>query len=204
MRVIGITGGVGAGKSRILAVLRETYHAEIIQADEVAKELEEPGREGYLRLVEQFGAGILDETGAIDRKRFAQLIFSDEAALRRVNEIIHPLTWAAIKEKAAASSAELVAVEAALFDEKSRELCGELWYVDTSVEHRIERLMANRGYTREKCLDIMKNQRDRQEFLELADVVIDNNGSIEAVESQIAARLKTIISKRNIGYDEIS
>ena len=201
MKVIGITGGVGAGKSRILSILRETYHAEIIQADEVAKELEEPGREGYLRLVKQFGAGILDETGAIDRKRFAELIFSDEEALRAVNEIIHPLTWEAIQQKAAESSAELVAVEAALFDENSRALCGELWYVDTSAENRIWRLMENRDYTREKCLDIMKNQRDRQEFLELADVLIDNNGTIEAVEEQIAAQLgvtKKIISKRNI------
>lgn len=190
MKVIGITGGVGAGKSRILSILRETYHAEIIQADEVAKELEEPGQEEYLRLVEQFGTGILDETGAIDRRRFAELIFRDEDALRMVNEIIHPLTWEAIRRRAGESRADLVAVEAALFDERSREMCEELWYVDTSVENRIERLMENRGYTREKCLDIMKHQRDRQEFLKLADVVIDNNGTIEAVKEQIAACLK--------------
>lgn len=191
MKVIGITGGVGAGKSRILSILREEYQADIIQADRVAQELEEPGREGLIRLVEEFSTGILDSRGQLDRGRFADLIFGDPEALLKVNEIIHPLTWEAIRQKVAESQAPLVAVEAALFNENSRELCEELWYIDTSAENRISRLMADRGYSREKCQAIMANQADRQTFLALADVVIDNNGSIEAVRSQIADKLQT-------------
>ena len=189
MRVIGITGGVGAGKSRILAILWERYHADIIQADEVAKALEEPGHEGLRLLAEEFGSGILDESGRLDRERFASLIFQDEEALKKVNAIIHPLTWTEICRQVSESNAPLVAVEAALFDENSRGLCGELWYIDTSEENRIARLMENRGYTRQKCLDIMANQADRQAFLKLADVVIDNNGSVDDVQSQIASAL---------------
>ena len=182
---------MGAGKSRILSILKEDYLAEIILADEVAKELEEPGQEGYRLLVKTFGDRILDAQGSIDRNRLASLIFQDEDALRRVNSIIHPLTWAEIKRRAEASKAPLVAVESALFDEHSRELCETLWFIDTSEENRIERLMLNRGYSRRKCLDIMANQKDRAFFLELCDVVIDNNGCMENIRSQIAEVLGT-------------
>ena len=190
MRVIGITGGVGAGKSRILDLLKEEFGAQVIQADLVAKELEEPGQPGYEKLVETFGRGILSEDGTIDRAAFADLIFSDEAALRQVNAIIHPMTWQAVKDRIENSCGNLVAVEAALFDERSREACGELWFVDTSEENRIGRLMENRGYSREKSLGIMENQPSREAFLDLADQVIDNNGTVDDVRSQIRQILK--------------
>lgn len=185
MRVIGITGGVGAGKSRILDILKEEFDAQIIEADIVAKELEEPGQPGYQKLVKTFGRGILSEDGTIDRAVFAGLIFSDEAALRQVNAIIHPMAWQAVKDRVAGSHAELIAVEAALFDGRSREVCGELWFVDTSEENRIRRLLKNRGYSREKTLSIMENQPSRETFLTLADRVIDNNGTVEDVRCQI-------------------
>lgn len=203
MKIIGITGGVGAGKSRVLSILREEYQAEIIQADEVAKKLEESGQEGYRRLRKLFGEEILAEDGTIDKKRFASLIFRDQSALRQVNEAIHPLVWNEIKRRAKQSKAPLLAVEAALFDESSKLLCEQLWFVDTSEENRIERLRKNRGYSREKCLDIMARQNDRTFFLQLADVVIDNNGSIEAVRQQIADILKTSAKdeKKERGYE---
>lgn len=190
MKVIGITGGVGAGKSRILDLLKEEFGAQVIQADLVAKELEEPGRPGYQKLVETFGRGILSEDGTIDRAAFAELIFSDEEALKQVNAIIHPMAWRAVKEQVAASRSNLVAVEAALFDGRSREVCGELWFVDTSEENRIRRLLENRGYSREKSLSIMENQPSRESFLALADHVIDNNGTVEDVRRQIRQILK--------------
>ena len=106
-----------------------------------------------------------------------------------MNAMIHPLTIAEIGRRVAESSAPVVAVEAALFDESCRKLCGELWLVDTSEENRISRLMDSRGYSREKCLDIMKNQPSREEFLGMADHVIDNNGTAQQVEAQIAGLL---------------
>lgn len=192
MTVLGITGGVGAGKSRVLKILSENYGAQIIQADEVAKELEEPGQPGLQALVERFGMEILDEAGSLDRNRFAALIFQDAKALEAVNAIIHPLTWQVIREQIARTDKDLVAVEAALLDESSREVCRYLVFVDTSQENRISRLMKNRGYSREKCLDIMKNQPDREAFLKLADHVIDNNGSLDEVRQQIDKMLEEI------------
>ena len=192
MTVLGITGGVGAGKSRILDLLKECHGAEIIEADQVARQLEEQGQAGYEQLVKAFGTEILDEQGKLDRAAFAARIFQDEAALMQVNAIIHPLTWQAIRDRIAASRADLIVIESALFDQKGRELCQKLAYVDTSKENRISRLMAARNYTREKCLEIMKNQPGREAFLAVADFVIDNNGTIEAVRQQLEDMLQKI------------
>ena len=192
MMVLGLTGGVGAGKSRILELFSEEYGAQVIQADLVARQLEEPGKPGLTGLVSLFGIGILQADGTLDRKRFAEQIFENPEALKRVNALIHPLTWNEIKRQIRESSAELVVVEAALFDERSREVCRYLLYVDTQDEIRIQRLMANRGYTREKCIHIMQNQADRKQFSELADFVIDNSGTVESAEIQIRQILENI------------
>ena len=192
MMVLGLTGGVGAGKSRILELFSEEYGAQVIQADLVARQLEEPGQPGRTGLVILFGNGILQADGTLDRKRFAEQIFENPEALKRVNALIHPLTWNEIKRQIRESSAELVVVEAALFDERSREVCRYLLYVDTQDEIRIQRLMANRGYTREKCIHIMQNQADRKQFSELADFVIDNSGTVESAEIQIRQILENI------------
>ena len=158
----------------------------------MARQLEEPGQPGLTGLVSLFGNGILQADGTLDRKRFAEQIFENPEALRRVNALIHPLTWNEIKRQIRESSAELVVVEAALFDERSREVCRYLLYVDTKDEIRIQRLMANRGYTREKCIHIMQNQADRKQFSELADFVIDNSGTVESAEIQIRQILENI------------
>ncbi|RHQ31994.1 dephospho-CoA kinase [Clostridium sp. AF27-2AA] len=195
MMVLGLTGGVGAGKSRILELFSHDYGAQVIQADLVARKLEDPGQPGLTGLVSLFGAGILQKDGTLDRKGFADRIFGNPEALKRVNALIHPLTWNEIKRQIRESSEELIVVEAALFDERSREVCQYLLYVDTQDEIRIQRLMENRGYSREKCLDIMKNQADRNDFLKLADFVIDNSGSLEESRLQIRRILK------KTGYD---
>lgn len=196
MRVIGITGGVGAGKSRILKILKEEYGAYILLADEVAAGLEEPGQEGLRQLVECFGREILDADERLDRGAFAERIFKDPKALTQVNAIIHPLTWQALCKQVTEIALSvpkgrkaLIAVEAALFDRQSRRLCDMLWYVDASEENRVARLMENRGYTREKCRNIMKNQPGRESFLALADAVIDNNGTMEETREQIVRQL---------------
>lgn len=87
------------------------------------------------------------------------------------------------------SSHPLVVVESALFDEESRKICDELWFVDATKENRAARLMAGRGYTREKCYAIMENQPGREYFLDLADAVIDNNGSMEETSRQVGRLL---------------
>ena len=193
--VLGITGGVGAGKSRILEILKQEYGARIIQADQVAAALEAPGEPGLLALTELFGTEILDRDGSLDRKAFARRIFTDEKALDMVNQVIHPMTWKKIQDMLEQEPCPVTAVEAALFNEESRSLCRHLVFIDTSEENRILRLMEGRGYSREKCLDIMKNQPDRAYFLQLSDYVIDNNGSLEAVRSQVRRMMEEVTNE---------
>ena len=189
-RVIGLTGGVGSGKSRILEILKEEYGAEVIQADEVAKRLEEPGQEGYQRIIEALGTEFLDEDKSINRGKLSHLIFKDQTALKTINSIIHPLVWKAVKEQIAASGSSLIVVEAALLTKNVDDIYDELWYVYTSRDNRIRRRAENRGYTAEKSISIMDSQPREQEFFSCASQVIDNNKSLDDVRKQ----LKEILS----------
>lgn len=190
MRVIGITGGVGSGKSGILDLLERDYNAQVIQADQVAKELMEPGRSGYQKLLSVFGSQLLGKDKKIDCKGLADRMFRDRDVIHQVNSIIHPMVWEAIRKKSRESGCGLVVVEAAIVDENHSDIYGELWYVYTSEENRIQRLAKSRGYTREKSLGVMANQLTEAEFRLLADEVIDNNGSLEETRQQVDAILK--------------
>ena len=187
VRVIGLTGGVGAGKSRILDILQTEYGAEIIVADQVAHELMEPGHEGYEMVIRALGNSFLKPDGTIDRPLLSALIFHDQNALETMNGIIHPMVWKTIKDKISSSQADLIVVESA---KDFRDKCSKMWYVYTSEENRIRRLKENRGYSRERSLSIMKNQLSDEEFRELADRVIDNNGTVEEVKAGLEALLK--------------
>ena len=115
-KIIGITGGVGAGKSSVLAVLKNDFGAKIILADLVAHDLMEPGSLGLRKVTEALGTSFLTPDGAVDRKALADLIFRDKEALKTMNSIIHPLVWKTMKEEAEAASENLVIIEAAVFD----------------------------------------------------------------------------------------
>ncbi|WP_349770548.1 dephospho-CoA kinase [Hungatella effluvii] len=188
--MIGLTGGVGAGKSRILDILQTEYGAEIIVADQVAHELMKPGHEGYEMVVRALGNSFLKPDGTIDRPLLSALIFHDQNALETMNEIIHPMVWKTIKDKICSSQADLIVVESAIMGREQDDIYDEMWYVYTSEENRIRRLKENRGYSRERSLSIMKNQLSDEEFRELADRVIDNNGTVEEVKAGLEALLK--------------
>ena len=190
VRVIGLTGGVGAGKSRILDILKTEYGAEIIVADQVAHELMEPGQGGYREVVRALGTSFLNPDGTIDRPLLSALIFHDRNALETMNGIIHPMVWKTIKDKISSSQADLIVVESAIMGREQDDIYDEMWYVYTSEENRIRRLNENRGYSRERSLSIMKNQLSDEEFRELADRVIDNNGTVEDVKAGLEAILK--------------
>ena len=188
-KIIGITGGVGAGKSSVLAVLKNDFGAKIILADLVAHDLMEPGSLGLRKVTEALGTSFLTPDGAVDRKALADLIFRDKEALKTRNSIIHPLVWKTMKEEAEAASENLVIIEAAVFDTAPKNFFDELWYVYTTKENRIVRLMENRGYSREKCEDIIGRQASEEEYRALCSRVIDNNGD----ESDIKRQLKEIL-----------
>lgn len=184
-RIIGITGGVGAGKSSVLDILKHTFGAKVILADLVAHDLMEPGMEGLKRVIDALGTSFLLDDGSVDRKALAEIIFSDTKALETMNSIIHPMVWETIQSEALQCAESLVIVEAAVFDTAPEGLFDEMWYIYTSVENRIQRLMASRGYTREKCLNIINKQDSEAEYRARCGRVIDNNGSAEETKKQI-------------------
>lgn len=190
MKVIGLTGGVGSGKSRVLDILKREYGATVIQADLVARGLMEPGADGYEKLKAVYGDQILGEDGTIDRPKMADLMFRDSAMRERVNGIIHPLVWASIRRQIQEADCQLAVVEVALPDENHRDIYTELWYVYTSEENRMARLLEGRGYSREKSRSIMDSQMSEKQFRTMADAVVDNNGSMEDTRRQIERLLK--------------
>ncbi len=184
-KIIGITGGVGAGKSSVLSVLKDSFGARVILADLVAHKLMEPGMEGLKRVTEALGTSFICEDGSVDRKALAELIFHNESALTTMNSIIHPMVWETIQREALTCEESLVIVEAAVFDTAPANLFDEMWYVYTTKENRIRRLMESRGYTEEKCESIISKQDSEDMYRRRCDHVIDNNGSEEDTKMQI-------------------
>lgn len=195
MRFIGITGGVGAGKTELLNYIRKHYQCEICLADRVAEGLQEPGSPCFEALTELLGRDILDPDGRIDRKRMAAGIFRDPQLLEKVNGIVHPAVKAFLLERLeaarASGEAELFFVEAALLLEGGYgKLVDEMWYVYADEETRRKRLARGRGYSAERTGRIMASQLDEETFRENCDFVIDNSGPLEESYRQIDARLE--------------
>ncbi len=189
-RLIALTGGVGSGKSRILELLRQEYGAEVIQTDLVARELEEPGQQGYLALTQAFGRELAGDDGYLKRDALAAMIFGDEEVRRRVNGLIHPLVWERVKKWSEEFSSSIMVVESAVLPENPGDFFDEVWYVYTLREKRIRRLTESRGYSEERCLRMMEGQASEEEFRKSASHVIDNNGSMEDVRRQVEAIIK--------------
>ncbi len=190
-KVLGITGGVGAGKSAVLAYLKEKYKACVIQADEVGRMLQTPGHACYDQIVEAFGTEIVDARGGLRREVLSAKVFADPAALERLNGIVHPAVKEyiaqQISEKQRDGQAPFLAVEAALLLEAGYDdICDEVWYIYADEEMRISRLMRARGYTREKARSIMENQLSEEEYRGRCKFVIDNDSDfIENTYEQI-------------------
>lgn len=194
MRVIGVTGGVGAGKSTVLEYLQKAYHAKVILADEVGHEVMEPGEEAYDRILMEFGSRILSEDGKIDRKVLGSIVFADQEKLHSLNAIVHPEVKKEILKRIVRAEAEgeaYVVVEAALFLEENYDaFCDETWYIYTNEEQRRARLKASRGYTDERIDQIFGNQKKHEEFLSRCGFVIDNNGTAADTCGQIDRRMR--------------
>ncbi|MDE5717349.1 MAG: dephospho-CoA kinase [Lachnospiraceae bacterium] len=194
MKVIGITGGVGAGKSEVLAYLERRRDCRVIMADRVAHQLEEPGDACYEPLKALLGAEILDAAGRIDRQKMAARIFGDGELLLKVNGIVHPAVKAYLseqieKERAAGRLAWLFIEAALLIEEGYAGILDGLWYVHAEEEVRRQRLRSTRGYSDEKIDAILQKQLSAQAFREHCGVVIENNGTLESVYTQIDKEL---------------
>ena len=209
MLFIGITGGVGAGKSAVLDYLASLPRTKVMLTDEIAHELMEPGTDCYKELVGAFpGADFYEADGHFDRKKLAAFIFTSADNRERLNAIVHPAVKRYVAEEArkarqaempseAAGSGsltkipddalQLLVVEAALLiEEHYDEVCDELWYIYTSEENRRARLKATRGYSDAKVDGIFASQLSEAEFRAHCSETIDNNGDIDATRTQLA------------------
>lgn len=193
MRIIGVTGGVGAGKSTVLHYMEEVFGARLILADHVAHELMEPGTGMCRRIQEAFGGKVRSENGGIDRKRLGDLVFADTKKRVQLNEIVHPSVKEEILRRirqAETEGEDCVVVEAALFlEEKYDAFCSETWYIYTNEDKRRARLKGSRGYTDERIDQMFRSQKSHEEFLSRCDYVIDNNGTAEETCCQVDRRM---------------
>lgn len=195
MRVIGVTGGVGAGKSELLSYVEKKYRCRVILADGVAHFLEEPGQKCYDGLTALLGGEILNADGTIDKKRMAEKIFADSAVLEQVNGIVHPAVKEyilhEIEQERKEGKADFLFVEAALLIECGYgKILDELWYIHAEPEVRRNRLKAGRAYSDEKIDRILKEQLSEQEFRQHCKVIIDNSGSLAEACRQIDKKLE--------------
>ncbi len=184
MKIIGVTGGVGCGKSSVLAELSKILNCRILHADEVAHIVEQPGQDAYNKLRLLLTDEILNEDGSINKPKMAEIIFGDDDLLKKVNDIIHPAVNEYIRKDIENAEREGIYdyyfLEAALLIENGyKAIVDEMWYVYADESVRRERLKVSRGYSDEKITSIMESQLSEEIFRENSDFVIDNSHSIE-------------------------
>jgi dephospho-CoA kinase len=194
--VIGLTGGIGAGKTAV-AQLLATLGARVIDADRIGHEVYRPGSEGFRRVVEAFGPGIVGADGAIDRPALARVVFSDSQALARLNAIVHPLIAAELARRIAATRAAghagPVVIEAAVLLEAGwQRIVDRVWVVSASRENAIARVMASRGLSRADVERRLDAQMPDEERRGLADLVIENDGSPDALRAKVEDAWQTL------------
>lgn len=194
MKVIGITGGIGSGKSRILDDMEAFYHARVLKTDEVAYNLQEPGNFCYDEIVRVFGREMLDGDGRINRTNLGNLVFSDVGQLEKLNRIVHPSVKQYVREEIERARKEGVSIflleSALLMEDHYEELCDELWYIFVERRIRFERLKESRSLSDDKIRQIMENQADEATYRAYCDVTIDNSGTFEETKRQIETTIR--------------
>lgn len=184
---VGLTGGAASGKSTVSGLLRE-LGAVVIDADQLAREVVERGAPGLARVVEEFGEGLLTPEGDLDRPAMGRLVFGDEQARRRLEAIVHPLVFERYAEaEAAAGADDLVVHDIPLLVESGR--AGDfdaVVVVDAPRELQLERMVADRGWTREDAESRIAAQATREQRRAVATYVVDNTGSLEDLRARVA------------------
>ena len=194
MKVYGITGGAGTGKSEVIKMLQQNFGGCVIMSDEVAKELMQKGNISYQLIVEYFGRDILMDDGEIDRKKLADHVFNNKEALEKLNSMTHPYVKDEIRkliaEAEASGECRFVALESAILLECGYEdICDEFWYVYTKPEIRRQRMKETRNYSDEKVDSVMRNQQPDEAFFEQCSFVIKNNTTLSDVYAQLKEKL---------------
>lgn len=201
MVVLGITGGIGAGKSLVLSIIDEEFDAYIVEADKLAHKLMLKGEDAYSQIIDTFGDEILDpDSEQIDRSILGKLVLGDKEKLSRLNAIMHPAVKKYIiddiklKEDA---GTKLYVIEAALLIQDGyKSICDEIWYISSDREVRIQRLIESRGYSREKAEAFLLNQPS-DEFFEInSDKIIKNNENQMKLRAEVVSLISNNLLKK--------
>ena len=211
MLILGLTGGIGCGKTAVLTILKEEYDAYIIEADRLAHELMEPGKTVYQGIVDAFGMEVLMDADidisapaegdavtdngqltvnrSIDRKKLGDIVFHDKDKLALLNSISHPLVKEEILrriEEQKDAGKKLFVIEAALLIQDGyKSICDKMCYVYADLDVRISRLCEYRGFTQERAQAVIDSQESEAFYLEACDYKIENSGSLENTKKDL-------------------
>ncbi|WP_274029492.1 dephospho-CoA kinase [Streptomyces sp. MMBL 11-1] len=196
MLKVGLTGGIGAGKSEVSRLLVK-YGAVLIDSDRIAREVVEPGTPGLAAVVEEFGPGVLTAKGALDRPALGALVFADAGRLAALNAIVHPLVGAraAELERAAPEDAVVVHDVPLLTENGLAPLYDLVVVVDATAGTQLERLVTLRGMTEADARARMAAQATRDQRRAVADLIVDNDGPLEALEPQVRAVWEELVRR---------
>jgi dephospho-CoA kinase len=197
--IIGLTGGIGSGKSTVAAMLAE-LGAIVIDADKVGHEVYLPGTEGFRRVVEAFGRDVVGSDGTIDRRILGARVFGDPASLKRLNALVHPLIGDEIRKRlqVAVGSADQggtrrpIVVEAAIMMEAGWRFFDRIWVVIVTPETAVTRVVASRGLSRDDVERRIAAQMTNADRERIADLVIRNDGSLDALRAQVEAAWRAL------------
>ncbi len=199
MKIIGITGPIGSGKSTVTGILSAEFGAKIINADEVSRLVVEKGQPAYNEIIACFGTDILDESGRLNRKKLSNIVFQDSEKLELLNGITHKYIVDKIAEEInkvrVAKAAELIGLECIIPVEHGfMDVVDEVWIVTADMDIRIKRIMVRSGLSHKEAIDRINSQKSEEEYLKIANRVIYNNGSLPLLKEKI----KALVNK-NIG-----
>ncbi len=196
MKVIGLTGGVGTGKTTVARLLEREFGAYLILTDEIAKEMMEPGGISYQLVTEYFGPTVVGTDGKINRTKLAQIVFADKEKLKLLNSFSHPFVKEYVlneieKIKNMQSHSMIIVETALLIEAGYMSFCDEVWVVTASLNNRRDRLKLSRGYTDEKIDSILQSQVSEDAYLQCAKQVIVNDEGESQIREQITKMIAT-------------
>jgi len=196
MRIIGVTGGVGSGKSRLLDYLHERCGAVIIRLDDVGRDVMKKGAEAYDAVLDIFGQEVLDAEGEFDRAAIAQLMLGSTDKKKQLEAAVFPSIRARVEKLIKdweQTDCRLLVIESAILVESGyKAVCDEVWYIYADIDTRVARLRFGRGYSDYRIYNTMASQLTEAEFRENADYVINNSGDFGATAGAADKRLAAL------------